>query len=69
MAAHRLPIFSGVTLCISGIPDIVLRTQINKALTAAGGSYAKALERPVRATHLLCAGEAETDQDVVRREI
>ncbi|KAJ7879845.1 hypothetical protein B0H13DRAFT_2345907 [Mycena leptocephala] len=57
---HRLPIFSGVTL--SGIPDIVLRTQINKALTAAGGSYAKALERPVRVTHLFCAGEAETDK-------
>ncbi|KAJ7905114.1 hypothetical protein B0H13DRAFT_2274414 [Mycena leptocephala] len=62
MSAHRLPIFSGVTLCISGIPDIVLRTQINKALTAAGGSYVKALERPVRVTHLLCAGEAEPDK-------
>jgi hypothetical protein len=62
MVAHRLPVFSGVTLCISGITDIVLRTQINKALTAAGGSYVKALERPVRVTHLLCAGEAETDK-------
>ncbi|KAJ7449521.1 hypothetical protein FB451DRAFT_1287192 [Mycena latifolia] len=62
VAAHRLPIFAGVTLCISGISDIVRRTQINKALTANGGTYVKALERPVRVTHLLCSGEAETDK-------
>ncbi|KAJ7123099.1 hypothetical protein C8R44DRAFT_919020 [Mycena epipterygia] len=62
VAAHRLPVFSGVTLCISGITDIVRRTQINKALTAAGGTYVKALERPVRVTHLLCAGAEETDK-------
>ncbi|KAJ7699622.1 hypothetical protein B0H17DRAFT_977678, partial [Mycena rosella] len=62
VAAHRLPVFSGVTLCISGITDIVRRTQINKALTTRGGTYVKALERPVRVTHLLCAGDAETDK-------
>lgn len=60
--AHRLPVFSGVTLCVSGINDIVRRTQINKAVTARGGTYVKALERPVRVTHLLCAGDAETDK-------
>ncbi|KAJ7446893.1 hypothetical protein B0H11DRAFT_2083694 [Mycena galericulata] len=62
VAAHRLPVFSGVTLCVSGITDIVLRTQINKAVTARGGTYVKALERPVRVTHLLCSGDAETDK-------
>ncbi|KAJ7077914.1 hypothetical protein B0H15DRAFT_861404 [Mycena belliarum] len=59
---HRLPVFSGVTLCISGISEILRRTQINKALTAQGGTYVKALERPVRVTHLLCSGEDETDK-------
>lgn len=62
VAAHRLPVFSGITLCISGIPDIVRRTQINKAITLAGGTYVKNLERPVRVTHLLCAGESETEK-------
>ncbi|KAF7326374.1 hypothetical protein MVEN_02623800 [Mycena venus] len=61
IATHRLPVFSGVTLCTSGIP-IVRRTKINKLLTAAGGTYVKALERPVRVTHVLCAGDAETDE-------
>ncbi|KAJ6486725.1 hypothetical protein C8R45DRAFT_995644 [Mycena sanguinolenta] len=59
--AHRLPVFSGINLCTSGIP-IVRRTKINKLLTAAGGTYLKALERPVRVTHLLCAGDAETEE-------
>ncbi|KAJ6530367.1 hypothetical protein DFH09DRAFT_1370743 [Mycena vulgaris] len=62
IAAHRLPVFTGVTLCISGITDIVRRTQINKLITAGGGTYVKALERPVRVTHLLCSGEDETDK-------
>ncbi|KAJ6463033.1 hypothetical protein C8R47DRAFT_84724 [Mycena vitilis] len=62
VASHRLPVFSDVTLCISGIPDIVQRTKINKALTAAGGTYVKNLERPIRVTHLLCSGEAETEK-------
>ncbi|KAJ7802410.1 hypothetical protein B0H14DRAFT_2892247 [Mycena olivaceomarginata] len=61
VASHRLPVFSGVTLCTSGI-SIVHRTKINKLLTAAGGTYVKALERPVRVTHLLCTGDAETDE-------
>ncbi|KAK7053729.1 hypothetical protein R3P38DRAFT_2851788 [Favolaschia claudopus] len=62
VTAHRLPVFSGVTLCISGISEIVRRTEINKLVTAHGGTYVKALERPVRVTHLLCAGEEETDK-------
>ncbi|KAJ7638247.1 hypothetical protein FB45DRAFT_902376 [Roridomyces roridus] len=62
VAAHRLPIFSGVTLCVSGISELLRRTKINKAVTANGGTYVKALERPVRVTHLLCAGDEETDK-------
>jgi DNA replication regulator DPB11 len=27
-----------------------------------GGMYAKALERPIRVTHLLCSGDAETEK-------
>lgn len=61
VASHRLPVFSGVILCTSGI-SIVHRTKINKLLTAAGGTYVKALERPVRVTHLLCTGDTETDE-------
>ncbi|KAF7330964.1 hypothetical protein MVEN_02436300 [Mycena venus] len=59
VAAHLLPVFSGVTLCISGIPDLLRRTQIARTLTAHGGTYVKALERPVRVTHLLCGVEGE----------
>ncbi|KAJ6581823.1 hypothetical protein B0H19DRAFT_517938 [Mycena capillaripes] len=60
VAAHRLPVFCGVTLCTSGIPEIVRRTKINKALTAAGGTYVADLDS--RVTHLLCAGDTETDK-------
>ncbi|KAJ7047936.1 hypothetical protein C8F04DRAFT_1023030, partial [Mycena alexandri] len=66
IALHRLPPFSGVTLCISGIPDILRRTTINKALTAGGGTYVKDLVRPVRVTHLLCSGEAGVETDKMR---
>ncbi|KAJ6473241.1 hypothetical protein C8R45DRAFT_409750 [Mycena sanguinolenta] len=66
VAAHRLPIFSGVTLCISGITDIVKRTKINKVLTANGGTYVKALERPVKVTHLLCGTEQTEETDKMR---
>jgi DNA replication regulator DPB11 len=59
---HRLPIFSGVTLCVSGIEDISLRTKINKLVTSQGGKYAKALERPIKVTHLLCSGDTQTDK-------
>ncbi|KAF7336075.1 hypothetical protein MSAN_02321500 [Mycena sanguinolenta] len=61
VAAHRLPVFSGINLCTSGIP-IVRRAKINKLITAGGGTYLKALERPIRVTHLLCAGDAETEE-------
>ncbi|KAG6853350.1 hypothetical protein C0991_005081, partial [Blastosporella zonata] len=60
--SHRLPIFSGVVLCPSGINAITRRTQINKLLTEHGGVYLKNLERPVRVTHLLCSGDEETDK-------
>ena len=53
--AHRLPIFSGVVLCVSGIDDVARRTQINRLVSAQGGAYVKNIERPVRVTHLLCA--------------
>ncbi|KAJ7226651.1 hypothetical protein B0H12DRAFT_241686 [Mycena haematopus] len=66
IAAHRLPVFSGVTLCISGIANIVKRTQINKELTANGGTYVKALERPVKVTHLLCGAEQSEETDKMR---
>ncbi|KAK7046773.1 hypothetical protein R3P38DRAFT_3346388 [Favolaschia claudopus] len=62
VAAHRLPIFSGVTLCTTGMTQIVRRTKVNKLLTAAGGSYVKALQRPVQVTHLLCASDTETEE-------
>ncbi|KAF8872587.1 hypothetical protein BD779DRAFT_1613786 [Infundibulicybe gibba] len=60
--AHRLPIFSDVILCPSGINDITRRTQISKLLTLHQGVYMKNLERPIKVTHLLCSGEEETDK-------
>jgi hypothetical protein len=62
IAAHRLPIFAGVTVCVSGLDDVARRAQINRDVARYGGAYAKALERPVRVTHLLCTGLAETDK-------
>ncbi|THU93336.1 hypothetical protein K435DRAFT_757653 [Dendrothele bispora CBS 962.96] len=62
VAKHRLPIFSGVVVCPSGITDIKRRTQINDLVTKHGGMYLKNLERPVRVTHLLCSGDDETDK-------
>jgi DNA replication regulator DPB11 len=59
---HHLPIFSGVVLSLSGIDDIVRRTQINKLVTQQQGVYVKNLERPVKVTHLLCSGNEETDK-------
>ncbi|OBZ72552.1 hypothetical protein A0H81_07422 [Grifola frondosa] len=52
---HRLPVFSGVVLTVSGIEDVERRIEINRKLTREGGTYTKNLERPVRVTHLLCA--------------
>ncbi|KAF8151040.1 hypothetical protein B0H34DRAFT_160966 [Crassisporium funariophilum] len=62
VAHHRLPIFSGVVICPSGITDITRRTQIAQLITSHGGTYLKDLTRPVRVTHLLCSGDEETDK-------
>ncbi|KAF9483199.1 hypothetical protein BDN70DRAFT_874071 [Pholiota conissans] len=59
---HRLPIFSGVVVCPSGITDITRRTQINKLVRQHDGAYLKDLERPVRVTHLLCSGDEDTEK-------
>lgn len=59
---HRLPIFSGVVLSLSGVEDVHRRTEINRLVTAHQGTYLKNLERPVRVTHLLCSGDTETDK-------
>ncbi|TBU46920.1 PITH domain-containing protein [Dichomitus squalens] len=59
LSAHRLPIFAGVVLCVSGIDDVARRMEINRALTAQGGTYVKQIIRPVRVTHLICGNESE----------
>ncbi|KAI0318602.1 hypothetical protein OF83DRAFT_929396 [Amylostereum chailletii] len=59
---HRLPIFSGVILSLSGFDDIPHRTEINRLVTQQQGTYVKNIERPVRVTHLLCTGDVETDK-------
>ena len=63
---HRLPPFSGVVLCVSGIEDVSKRMQINHEVTKAGGVYVKHLERPVKVTHLLCANTCEGESEKVR---
>ncbi|KAF5340459.1 hypothetical protein D9758_013575 [Tetrapyrgos nigripes] len=62
MAKHRLPVFSDIVVCPSGITNIQRRTDINDMVTQHGGKYLKNLERPVRVTHLLCSGEEKTDK-------
>ncbi|KAA1467213.1 hypothetical protein DENSPDRAFT_832209 [Dentipellis sp. KUC8613] len=66
VAEHRLPIFSDVVLCLSGIEDMERRTEINRIVTAQQGSYVKVIERPVRVTHLLCSGDGESETDKMR---
>ncbi|KAG2363840.1 hypothetical protein BDR07DRAFT_1281295 [Suillus spraguei] len=62
VSTHRLPIFSGVTLSLSGIDDLEQRANINRILTRHGGTYVKAIERPVKVTHLICSGDNETEK-------
>ena len=62
ISKHRLPIFSGVMLSLSGIEDVQRRTEINRLVTTHQGTYLKNLERPVRVTHLLCSGDIETEK-------
>ncbi|KAH8831551.1 hypothetical protein DL96DRAFT_1705981 [Flagelloscypha sp. PMI_526] len=59
---YRLPVFSGAVICISGLEDVEKRLEIHKLTTRNGGEYKKNLERPVTVTHLLCAGDIETDK-------
>ncbi|EIW57947.1 uncharacterized protein TRAVEDRAFT_72858 [Trametes versicolor FP-101664 SS1] len=63
---HRLPPFTGVVLCVSGIEDVNLRMEINRKVSKGGGVYVKQIERPVRVTHLLCANTSEADSEKVR---
>jgi DNA replication regulator DPB11 len=52
MFDHRLPVFSGVRLCITGMEDIALRNKVHVWLEREGGVYLKSLN--ATATHLLC---------------
>ncbi|KDQ59126.1 hypothetical protein JAAARDRAFT_206090 [Jaapia argillacea MUCL 33604] len=52
---HRLPIFQGLTLALSGIEDVERRNKIAKLIVKEGGTYMKTISRPVRVTHLLCS--------------
>lgn len=54
--------FSDVVVCLSGIPEIERRADIRRIVEQQGGSYVKAIERPVRVTHLLCSGDETTDK-------
>jgi DNA replication regulator DPB11 len=59
---HRLPVFSGVVMTLSGIDDVVQQTRISRLLTQQDGSFVMNLERPVKVTHLLCSGNEETEK-------
>ncbi|KAH9902436.1 hypothetical protein C8Q73DRAFT_3906 [Cubamyces lactineus] len=63
---YRLPPFTGVVLCISGIEDVNRRMEINREVTKGGGIYVKQIERPVRVTHLLCANTSDGESEKVR---
>ncbi|KAK7678565.1 hypothetical protein QCA50_018437 [Cerrena zonata] len=51
---HKLPVFSNITISITGFNDISKRTEMHKLLTQNGGTYVKNIERPVKVTHLVC---------------
>ena len=59
---HRLPVFSDIVVCVSGIPELERRADIRRIVEQQGGAYVKAIERPVRVTHLLCSGDEESDK-------
>lgn len=61
-----MPIFSNIVLCVSGIDDVPRRTEINRRVTAEGGSYVKNIERPVKVTHLLCCSGADAMTEKMR---
>ncbi|EMD33540.1 hypothetical protein CERSUDRAFT_160532 [Gelatoporia subvermispora B] len=63
---HRLPIFSGVILVLSGFEDIERRTEINRLCTEEGGTYVKNIERPVKVTHLLCSSHSDAVTDKMK---
>ncbi|KAI6099787.1 hypothetical protein F5141DRAFT_1143582 [Pisolithus sp. B1] len=62
VSKHRLPVFSGVILSMSGIDDADRCTEISRLFAAEQGLYVKNIERPVKVTHLLCSGDVETDK-------
>ncbi|KAI0725684.1 hypothetical protein C8Q72DRAFT_577757 [Fomitopsis betulina] len=66
IARHRLPIFTGVVLCLSGIDDVERRTRINRLVTKHGGKYVKNIERPVKVTHLICGSATEDQTDKMK---
>ncbi|KAI6108901.1 hypothetical protein EDD16DRAFT_1617183, partial [Pisolithus croceorrhizus] len=57
VSKHRLPVFSGVILSMSGIDDADRCTEISRLFAAEQGLYVKNIERPVKVTHLLCSGD------------
>ncbi|EPQ54267.1 hypothetical protein GLOTRDRAFT_78211 [Gloeophyllum trabeum ATCC 11539] len=62
MRTHRMPIFTNVTITLSGIDDVGHRAQLQKLVKKEGGSYVKDLTRITKVTHLLCAGDDITDK-------
>ena len=60
--SHRLPIFSELVIALSGIDDAARRSQMNQLVTHNKGILVDNIERPVKVTHLLCAGDEKTDR-------
>lgn len=54
MEQHRLPSFTGVSLCITGISDVQNRKSIRKLLEKNGGRYIEEIDNNTQLTHLLC---------------
>ena len=56
---HRLPVFTSVSLCITGFEDIQKRQEIQKLVTDNGGEIAQSLDRSI--THLVCGPDRGED--------
>ncbi|KAF8526261.1 hypothetical protein BU17DRAFT_62242 [Hysterangium stoloniferum] len=60
IADHRLPIFTGVKLCLTGMDNVGMRSKMQVLLIQEGGVYMKSLDTSV--THLLCCASNSSDK-------
>ncbi|KIY66758.1 hypothetical protein CYLTODRAFT_491227 [Cylindrobasidium torrendii FP15055 ss-10] len=62
LTKYRLPVFTGLVLCISGFED-TKKSQIRNCIVAQKGECVEQITRPVKVTHLICQNDdAQVEQ-------